>query len=140
MFRTIALIEDNQDDAETTMRGFRACETNYHFRCFRDTIEFSNDMLKKDLTPCLVILDLNLPGVDGRTFLKKLKSNPKTKGIPIVVLTTSSDEKDVRFCYDNGANIYVQKPIDFDKMKDICVSIEKCLLDVLVRKSIRFAH
>src|SRR4029077_11458792 len=64
--------------------------------------------------PGVVLLDLNLPGTDGREVLNEIKSHPDLKQIPVIVLTTSSDDRDVSACYRAGANSYVQKPVDLD--------------------------
>ena len=65
-------------------------------------------------TPGLILLDLNMPGLDGRKTLEIIKRSPSLKKIPVVVLTTSDDERDIKACYELGANTYVQKPVDFD--------------------------
>jgi CheY-like chemotaxis protein len=62
----------------------------------------------------VVLLDLNLPGTDGREVLNEIKSHPDLRQIPVIVLTTSSDDRDVSACYKAGANSYVQKPVDLD--------------------------
>ena len=64
--------------------------------------------------PGIILLDLNLPGIDGRVVLKELKGNPRVRDIPIVVLTTSDDSKDIASCYDLGANTYIQKPVKLE--------------------------
>ena len=75
--------------------------------------------------PDLILLDLNMPGLDGRQVLRALKADNATKAIPVVVLTTSNDPKDINACYDLGASTYIQKPVSFaglteaiGKMKD----------------------
>lgn len=65
-------------------------------------------------SPALVLLDLNMPGIDGRKVLTTVKLDPALRRIPVVVLTTSSDERDVTRCYELGASTYIQKPVDFD--------------------------
>jgi CheY-like chemotaxis protein len=66
--------------------------------------------------PALVLLDLNMPGMDGKQVLTTIKRAPALKRIPIVILTTSSDERDVTQCYELGASTYIQKPVDFDAL------------------------
>ena len=63
-----------------------------------------------------MLLDLNLPGTDGRDILAEIKSSDDFKKIPVIVLTTSSDERDIESCYEAGANSYVHKPVDFDAL------------------------
>ena len=65
--------------------------------------------------PDLVLLDLNMPRKDGRAVLAEIKADPELRSIPVVPLTTSSAESDIEFCYDNGANAFITKPIDFDR-------------------------
>jgi two-component system response regulator len=62
----------------------------------------------------LILLDLNLPGTDGREVLEEIKNDPKLRTIPVIVLTTSSDGEDIEKCYRAGANSYIQKPVDLD--------------------------
>lgn len=69
--------------------------------------------------PSVILLDLNLPGTDGREVLEQLKQNQSFREIPIVVFTTSSNPKDVEFCYQNGANGYLIKPVDSDELERI---------------------
>jgi CheY-like chemotaxis protein len=61
-----------------------------------------------------------MPGTDGRKTLGIIKSLPKLKSIPVIIFTTSSDKRDVKQCYDSGANTYIQKPVNFEQMKKIC--------------------
>ena len=68
--------------------------------------------MEKSPKPGLVLLDLNLPGTDGREVLRILKLDPVLRKIPVIVLTTSSADQDIQRCYDDGANSYVQKPVD----------------------------
>src|SRR5207253_2622403 len=64
--------------------------------------------------PGVVLLDLNLPGTDGREVLREVKNDPGLKNIPVIVLTTSNDERDVEACYRAGANSYIQKPVNIE--------------------------
>jgi CheY-like chemotaxis protein len=75
--------------------------------------------------PDLILLDLNLPGTDGRQLLADIKGRPELKTIPVIVLTTSADERDVRDCYQLDANAYVVKPVDFDQFLSTMRSIEE---------------
>ncbi|MDY6937469.1 MAG: response regulator [Cyanobacteriota bacterium] len=69
--------------------------------------------------PSAILLDLNLPGTDGREVLEQLKGDRSFKDIPIVIFTTSSNPKDIKFCYQNGANGYLIKPVDIDELERI---------------------
>ena len=118
----ILLVEDNEDDYEAAVRSLKkshfmnpvhwckngqdALDYLYHEGKYSD-----NPNVK---TPDLILLDLNMPGVDGRQVLKHLKGDPEKCSIPVVVLTTSKDAKDVDKCYGMGASTYIQKPVDFE--------------------------
>ena len=118
----ILLVEDSPEDFETTARSLKkAGLKNPILRCVDG--EDALDYLYKRGTytppasaprPGIVLLDLNMPGTDGREVLEEVKKDPTLKSIPIVVLTTSSDERDVEQCYQLGANSYIQKPVDLD--------------------------
>ena len=122
----ILLVEDNQDDYEATVRSLKKshfmnpvhwCKSG---QSALDYIyargEYANQANVK--TPDLILLDLNMPGTDGREVLKQLKSDPKTKSIPVVILTTSSDTKDINKCYEMGASTYIQKPVGFEGLTE----------------------
>lgn len=113
----IVLIEDNDEDYEMTRYAFNKSNLSNELIRFSTGDEAVEHLTKNDatLSPEVILLDLNLPGLDGRDVLQILKSNDATKKIPIVVLTTSKDEKDIERCYEYGANSYIQKPVDFDK-------------------------
>ena len=119
---TILLVEDNVDDHDAAIRSFKAAHLDNPVD-WCNTGQDALDYLKHQGTyahkptkapPALVLLDLNMPGIDGRTVLMLVKQDPTLRKIPVVVLTTSSDERDVKQCYDLGASTYIQKPVDFD--------------------------
>src|SRR5713101_6192713 len=80
----------------------------------------------------LILLDLKLPKVDGLQVLRAIKNDPHTKLIPVVILTSSREEKDLINCYDLGANSYVQKPVDFDQFREIVEQL--CLYWLMVNQ------
>ena len=131
----LMLIEDNKDDQEAITRGFRSNDCPLPIKWFSSAssaLEFLLDTTPSE-HPRLLFLDLNIPGMDGRTFLKHLKSHSTLCRIPVIVLTTSADQKDISSCYKHGASSYIQKPIRFSQMKDICRNIieywfKSCLL------------
>jgi len=118
--QTILVVEDSDDDFFATARAFKkAGLANPVQRCTNG--DQALDYLyrrgeyadpSKSPAPGLVLLDLNLPGTDGREVLRRLKLDPVLHKLPIIVLTTSSAEQDIQRCYDYGANSYVQKPVD----------------------------
>jgi CheY-like chemotaxis protein len=122
----ILLVEDSPEDVEATLRALRkAGLANPIHHCLDgdqalDYLhrrgEFSDPA--KAPRPGVVLLDLNLPGTDGREVLAEAKSDPALKRIPIIVLTTSSDERDISRCYEAGANSYIKKPVDIDGFLD----------------------
>lgn len=118
----ILLVEDSPEDYETTVRGFKkAGMANPILRC--DDGDDALDYLfrrgkytdpKDAPRPGVILLDLNMPGTDGRQVLTEIKADDELKKIPVIVLTTSADERDIEACYASGANSYVQKPVDLD--------------------------
>jgi CheY-like chemotaxis protein len=118
----ILLVEDSPEDFEATQRAFRKSGMkNTIVRCEdgEEALDYLHRRGKyadpeKSPRPGVILLDLNLPGTDGRQVLSEIKSAEGLKDIPVVVLTTSNDERDISACYRAGANSYVQKPVDVD--------------------------
>ena len=119
---TILLVEDSVDDYEAATRSFKAAHLDNPVHWCK-TGQEALDYLKHEGTyahapgaakPALVLLDLNMPGIDGRKVLAIVKQDPALKKTPVVILTTSSDERDVTQCYELGASTFIQKPVDFD--------------------------
>lgn len=118
----ILLVEDSPEDFEATLRAFQKSGLkNPLIRC-EDGDEALDYLHRRGRyadparspRPGVILLDLNLPGTDGRQVLSELKSSESLRDIPVVVLTTSADERDVTACYRAGANSYIQKPVDID--------------------------
>ena len=120
----ILMIEDNEDDYEATLRSLKknhVMNPVHWCRSGQDALDYllgDSSNKKAHEKPDLILLDLNMPGIDGRTVLKKLKADPETKSIPVVVLTTSKDPLDVDHCYEIGASTYIQKPVSFEGLTD----------------------
>ena len=118
----ILLVEDSDEDYEATIRAFKRSQfANPINRCADgdDALDYLHhrgkySQLEKAPRPSVILLDLNLPGTDGRDVLTEIKSDENLKSIPVIVLTTSSDRRDIESCYRAGANSYVQKPVDLD--------------------------
>lgn len=111
----ILIVEDSEDDFEATQRAFqRANLLNpiTHARCGEEALDYLRTQI--EARPGLILLDLNMPGLDGRKTLQAIKADARLREIPVVVLTTSSDERDIQQCYAAGANTYIQKPVDLD--------------------------
>jgi CheY-like chemotaxis protein len=118
----ILLVDDNPDDYESTKRSFKKANllNPLHWsQSGQDALEYLHKKGKyKDdpsvVTPKLILLDLNMPGMDGRSVLQSIKGDTQLRRLPVVVLTTSSDPRDINRCYDLGASTYIQKPVGFD--------------------------
>jgi two-component system response regulator len=111
----ILMVEDSEDDFDAAQRAFGKANLRNpicHVTSGEDALAYLRD--DRQAKPGLILLDLNMPGMDGRKTLEVIKQQPELKKIPVVILTTSDDVRDVRACYDLGANTYVQKPVDFD--------------------------
>ncbi|MEI7771218.1 MAG: response regulator [Chloroflexales bacterium] len=121
----LLLIEDSDEDVAATVRGMRRDDLEIVLsRC--TTGDQALDYLYQrgryaDATaaprPNLILLDLNLPGTDGRALLAVIKDDEDLKSIPVVVLTTSNNPKDIAICYQRGANSYQIKPVDYARFK-----------------------
>lgn len=117
----ILLIEDNIDDANLAIRAFKKSNLGnklFHVKDGAEALDFifgkgdySGRVFKK---PELILLDLKMPKIDGKEVLKKLKTEEHTKDIPVVILTSSKEDPDIKICYDLGANSYIVKPVEFD--------------------------
>ncbi len=120
--QSILLVEDSPEDYEATERAFRRAGLKNPIHRCSDGDEALDYLFRRGRyadpatspKPGIVLLDLNLPGTDGREVLEEIKGNESLRCIPVIVLTTSSDERDIQACYSAGANSYVQKPVDLD--------------------------
>ena len=120
--KIILMVEDNPDDAELAiiaLRNSHLANDIKHVRDGEEALQFLLGQPKSPL-PHLVLLDLHMPKVGGLEVLKRLRSNPRTRRLPVVILTSSSEDEDIATSYDFGANSYIRKPIDFDQFSE-CV-------------------
>ena len=136
----ILLVEDSPEDYEMALRGLKkaglrnpiqhcwdgdeALDYLYHRGAFAE--HFS------PVAPGIILLDLNMPRMDGREFLEELKRDPVLKQIPVVVLTTFADEWDIQDCYRRGANSYMQKPLDFEGFMNAMSRLSNYCFEVVV--------
>jgi two-component system response regulator len=113
----VLLIEDNPDDAGLTIRALKKHNLANNLLHLHDGEEALNFLFKSNLTgiPKVILLDLKMPKVDGIEVLRRLKSDEQKKIIPVVVLTSSKEERDIVESYRLGVNAYIVKPVDFDK-------------------------
>ena len=121
--RIILLVEDNADDLELTLRAFEKSGIAHEIVVARDGCEALDYLFCEGAfagrDPCrapeVVLLDLNLPRLDGLDVLRRMRADDRTRRIPVVVLTSSREEHDVLRSYDLGANSFVRKPVDFSQ-------------------------
>lgn len=124
--KKILLVEDNRDDEELTLLALRKSKIMNEVVVARDG-EQAMEMLfgheeflphETEFLPAVVLLDLKLPKVTGTEVLRRIRNNPRTRRLPVVVLTSSKEERDLSEVYDLGANSYIYKPVDFEKFTE----------------------
>ena len=119
----ILLVEDNPNDVELTLHAFKRHNLSNRIQVVRDGAEALDFIFctgaymdrRIEDSPKLILLDLKLPKVDGLEVLQRLKSDPRTRALPVVILTSSSEERDIVESYRLGVNSYITKPVDFDQ-------------------------
>ena len=127
----ILLVEDNQDDMDLALHALRREKLANSIFVARDGEEALDFLFCRgafaqrsfENPPKLVLLDLKLPKVDGMEVLKQIKSDPRTKTIPVVIMTSSKEERDLVAGYNLGANSYIQKPVDFEQFRETVKSV-----------------
>jgi chemotaxis family two-component system response regulator Rcp1 len=125
----ILLVEDNPGDARLAKEAMKDSKVYNAIHVAEDGVEAISFLRKEGKyadvpRPDLILLDLNLPRMDGRETLSIIKSDPDLRRIPVVILTTSNDDTDILNAYDLHANCYIQKPVDLDQFIQIVESIE----------------
>jgi len=125
--RPILLVEDNPVDLDLTLRAFKRRNLSNPIEVARDGQE-ALDWIPRweagEPLPLVVLLDLKLPRVDGLEVLRRLREHPVSQGLPVVVLTSSSEDRDVQTAYQLHANSYIIKPVNFDKFMEVATQIE----------------
>jgi Response regulator containing a CheY-like receiver domain and an HTH DNA-binding domain len=125
--RPILLVEDNPMDLDLTRRAFARRKLVNPLEVARDGEEALAYIARWDAgeeVPSVILLDLKIPKVDGLEVLRRIKENPKYNLIPVVVLTSSAEERDIQTAYKLGANSYIVKPVDFDKFLEVAGHID----------------
>ncbi len=125
--RPILLIEDNPVDVDLTRRAFARQKITNPIEVARDgeeALAWIERWEGGEPRPVVILLDLKLPRVSGLDVLRQLKAHPRFSSIPVVILTTSSEESDVKSAYALGANSYIVKPVDFNKFQSVVQQVE----------------
>ena len=134
----ILLVEDNPLDVDLTLRAFKRRNLVNPVHVARDgeeALAWIPLWEAGETQPAVILLDLNMPRVDGLSVLRSLKTRDGLRRIPIVILTTSKEDRDINTAYDLGANSYIVKPVDFDNFMQVAQQIELywCITNELPR-------
>lgn len=127
----ILLIEDNPGDIELVRAGFEEARVANHIQVISDGQQALDFFEQDNGLPDIILLDINLPKVDGLEILEKIRSTEHCKDIPVVMLTSSEDDADINKSYAEKANSYITKPVGFDEFLDVIKSIEDFWLTVV---------
>jgi CheY-like chemotaxis protein len=125
--RSILLVDDNPMDVDLTLRAFKRNKLVNPVEVARDGEEARAWIARWEAgepTPAVILLDINMPKIGGLEVVRRFKSHPTLRTIPVVMLTTSAVSQDVETAYGYGANSYIVKPVDFDKFSAVAMQIE----------------
>jgi CheY-like chemotaxis protein len=125
---SVLIVDDDADDREIIRDAFQTNDRESDYIFIENGERLMEYLENCDILPSLIMLDLNMPGKDGREALKDIKSNTGFRQIPIIVFTTSSSHKDRQMSYDLGANCFITKPDTFNKLVDLTMSIGRLWL------------
>lgn len=133
----LLLVEDGETDAIMVQEAFLDAKVANRLHTVTSGEEALDFLYKRNrhetaLTPDLILLDLNLPGISGQDVLHEMKKVDGLKSIPVVVLTTSRGEEDIIRAYSEHANCYISKPVGFEKLKDVVSAVEGFWLDLVL--------
>ena len=136
----ILLVEDNEGDIYLTAEAFKEGKFSNKLSVVKNGEEALQYLLKEDpfheaITPDLILLDINLPKIDGKEVLRIIKNNSTLKSIPVVILTTSSAEKDIIDSYNGHANCYIVKPVKLESFISVVNSIESFWISIVTLPS-----
>ena len=136
----IMLIEDSRADAKIIERALREGAVPHRLTVVRDGTEaldylfgLLDEGVEPDREPDLILLDLNLPGIDGCQVLRRIKADPQLRIIPVIVLTTSNREEDVLQMYQAGANTYISKPAEYARYRELVSALRTYWLDTALK-------
>jgi CheY-like chemotaxis protein len=136
---TILMADDDPDDRLLTADALKEARLINDIRFVENGVELLEYLRRQGKfaapadapRPGLILLDLNMPKMDGRTVLKELKNDAELRSIPVVILTTSKDDEDVYRSYDLGVNSYIVKPVTFEALVDILQTLEKYWFEIV---------
>jgi two-component system response regulator len=125
--KVILLVEDNPDDEKLTVRALKKNNIVNEVAVARDGVEALDYLFGTGAhagrdtisMPALVLLDLKLPRIDGQEVLRRIRADERTRRLPVVILTSSSEEQDLMQGYNSGANSYIRKPVDFTQFTEV---------------------
>ncbi len=136
----ILLIEDSRADAKIIERALKEGNVSHRLTVIpdgRQALEFlfasHDDVHAENIEPDLILLDLNLPGIDGCQVLSRIKQDPFLRMIPVVILTTSNREEDILSTYSAGANTYIPKPTEYPSYRDLVAILRGYWVDTAVK-------
>lgn len=132
----ILLVDDNEGDVLLTREALQDARIVNRISVAYDGVEALKFLRKQapfrdSESPDLILLDINLPRMDGKEVLSIIKNDPDLKRIPVIMLTTSSSEKDILTSYDNHANCYITKPVDLERFMDVVRTIEDFWISIV---------
>ena len=133
--RSILLVEDNPMDVDLTRRAFKKHGVENPIKVARDgeeALDYVDSWEMNSPLPLVILLDLKLPKVDGLEVLNRIKTHQRFQTVPVVVLSTSSEDSDIQTAYREGANSYIVKPVDFDRFVNVVDHIQRywCTLNL----------
>lgn len=127
--RLILLVEDNPDDEALARRALKKGVPRSRVEVARDGEEACQVLFERDLSPNLILLDLKLPKLNGFEVLKRIRAEERTRLIPVVILTSSKQDRDLAEGYSLGCNSYIAKPIDFREFAEVIRQLGEYWLD-----------
>lgn len=120
----IILVEDSESDAEIIMRALKRARLQYGIHHLADgekAIEFFENGIQGNISPKLILLDMKMPKVDGLEVIRHIRDSENFRAVPLVVLSSSREEKDIQRAYQLGANSYLVKPVDYENFSGLVV-------------------
>jgi two-component system response regulator len=116
--KTILLVEDNPDDVKLTLRALKNCNIANEVAIACDGVEALEMLASLNPLPTVILLDLKLPRLSGLDVLKRIRADARLKRLPVLILTSSKEDQDILKSYDNGANSYIRKPVEFEQFTE----------------------